>query len=188
MHRAGVRFSAWTFVQLHALTRRGQHPRANPAHRLLGLQMSYRVRSKGTASGLPTRTHRTSCPRSFPRMRGSTTRRRVGGEVAGRVEPLAFTRTWYQSPLGRNQALIAELPDPARGDRRELGAPRRIGRYRSACLPFGAVGTKPERDVGRLHRLPYHATSPGPSRRGAWRRTLPGSFSRRTCDGRNGGR
>jgi hypothetical protein len=102
MHRAGGRFSAWTFVQ--ALRTNSPRPasRANPGHRRLALHMSV------------------------------TTRQRQGAHVA-------------------------ELPCPARGDRRELVCTPQDRALPNLLLTVrGPVGTQPERDVLRLHRFPYH--------------------------------
>jgi hypothetical protein len=54
---------------------------------------------------------------------------------------------------------MAELPCPARGDRRELVCTQQDRALPNLLLAIrGPVGTQPERDVGRLHRLPYHTS------------------------------
>jgi hypothetical protein len=101
-HRAQGRFSAWSFVQSYARTRRDQRPRANPFIDTSGCK----------------------CP----------------------------------TPIGRDRALMAELPGPARGDRLELAGTTQDRALPNLLLAFrGPVGAQSEQDVGRLHRLPYHA-------------------------------
>jgi hypothetical protein len=54
--------------------------------------------------------------------------------------------------------LMAEFPGPARGDRLELARTPQDRALPNLLLAFrSSVGAQPERDVGRLHRLPYHA-------------------------------